>query len=115
MSRLEIDLEKEIRNYLTSKRHIVFPKPLASLAINRADIEAGINGIYVAMEVKRPEQPAKITKGQLKFLEIVNESGGIGRRITSIAEVDEIIKETERLRSLINATETIPEGIIRKD
>lgn len=95
---LEIDLEKEIVKFLLKAGHIADSYDATLNRFNKPDIIAGINGYYVAMEVKRKNKPARITKGQVAYLDKVNKSGGIGRRVDSMEDVYEIIKETEKRR-----------------
>lgn len=95
---LEIDLEKKIVNFLLKEGHIADSQDATLNRFNKPDIIAGINGIYVAMEVKRKNKPARITKGQIAYLDKVNKTGGIGRRVDKMEDVYEIIKETEKMR-----------------
>ena len=83
---LESKVQKEVLNYL-KKRRVYHFRFQAQVNLNGLpDILALYKGVFIGLELKRPDG-GKPTGLQLKKLEAINDNGGIGVIIDNVEQV----------------------------
>lgn len=90
----EQTIQHNIIKFLESKGHYVVKVIQASKA-GVPDLLACINGRFVGLEVKKPDKVKNTSKLQVYNLEKIKESGGRGYIVSSVKEVEDILKESD--------------------
>lgn len=98
MNKLESKIQKEIINYLRKKRVWYFRYTATGQQNGLPDIICLYNGLFLGLELKTDK--GSPTQLQLNKLKAINDSGGIGLLITSVDEVDGLLKDIDTSNTL---------------
>jgi penicillin-binding protein-related factor A (putative recombinase) len=61
-----------------------------------SDIFMLYKGTFVAMEVKRIKNSSPVSEDQIKFIERINDNGGMACVVRSVADAAEIVRQLKR-------------------
>ena len=87
---LESKVQKEVLNYL-KKRRVYHFRFQAQVNLNGLpDILALYKGVFIGLELKRPDG-GKPTGLQLKKLDAINDNGGIGVIVDNVKQVEMLL------------------------
>lgn len=101
MADLELAFQKEVIKWLNKHKIYHFRTQMGNKS-GLPDIICCINGIFVGLELKRPDGKGKPTKQQEKICKDINDIGGVGLFVTSIDTLQDLCnylntnKELER-------------------
>lgn len=98
MSKLEAGLQNKILKWLREKRVWHF-RYSASSTFGIPDILCLYKGVFIGLEVKRPDGKGVATGLQEKTLEVINLNGGVARLVESMQEVYDIFEEIDSRES----------------
>ncbi len=91
--RLEVDLRKEVLEYLRTNSIFHFRIEDQNLS-NYPDLIMIYKGRFVAAELKRNEK-TKARLGQLKILQHIRDSGGYGEVVGSLDQLKALLEKVE--------------------
>lgn len=92
MSNLEKDFQKEVIKYLKEQKIWHYRTQMGQQS-GIPDIIAVYEGMFIGLELKRPDGKGKATQQQLKVLEDITNAGGIARLVSNLDEVKTALKQ----------------------
>lgn len=88
---LTLSIKKKLNEITKARFDKIHGGPYQRAGI--ADIIGLINGRYIAIEIKTPQNKSGVTRIQQEFLDEINACGGIGFVATSFDEVREALEK----------------------